>query len=322
MHACVCGRDNCQGDWLKCCTNILIVIGDHAMMRGRYRILDSQTEGASTFLAGLGLDRKRGQGLTSLSGRAISISVYDTGSVIIDCDDAVMNKLINDYFLTLPFDYPAYASETLGVDLPDRWIGTDEAGKGDYFGPLVVAGVCMDRDSASLLFKHGLTDSKKVSAARLTELEKGVKEILPPRSVEVIVISPERYNQLHSSMGNVLDIMVWAHSKLIKTLSETTGSSVAVVDKFSTGRRSEFLEKSVPGVVIHQFTHGEREMGVAAASVLATSQFNRSIDKLSEMHGLKLLKGAGVNVKALAREIRQSSGEAFYRKLAKADFIL
>jgi hypothetical protein len=26
-------------------------------------------------------------------------------------------------------------------DAPGGWIGTDEAGKGDYFGPLVVAGV-------------------------------------------------------------------------------------------------------------------------------------------------------------------------------------
>lgn len=292
------------------------------MMRSRYRILDTQTTEASTFLKGLGLDRKRGNGLTSFNGRAISISVYDTGAVIIDCNDPVMSKLINDYFLTLPLDYRAYASTTLGIDLQNKWIGTDEAGKGDYFGPLVVAGVCLDMEKATLLFRQGLTDSKKIAPGRLHALERLVKEILPPTSFEVIVISPEKYNKLHVSMGNVLDIMVWAHSKVISTLSGRTGSRLAVVDKFSTGRRSELMALSVPGVLIHQFTQGEREMGVAAASVLATVQFNRSIERLSDMHGIDLLKGAGLNVKELAQKIRRNRGEAFYRTIAKADFTL
>lgn len=322
MHNCVRGGERREETKLTESANVLIVKDDPAFVRTRYRILETQTPGASKFLAGLGLDRKRGNGLTGFRGRAISISVYDTGTVIIDCNDVVMSKLINDYFLTLPFDYGDYASATLGVELPEHWIGTDEAGKGDYFGPLVVAGVCIDQGSASRLFREGLTDSKKVAEERLPVLDKRIRAALPSSSIELIVISPERYNELHSSMGNVLDIMVWAHSKIIRTLSENTGCRVAIVDKFSTGVRAGRMERSVPGVVIHQFTHGEREMGVAAASVIATAQFNRSVERLSDLHGMTFPRGAGSSVKKIALNLRRERGEEFYRKVAKADFNL
>lgn len=40
-------------------------------------------------------------------------------------------------------------------------IGTDESGKGDFFGPLVIAGVLVDEKNAEYFHELGIKDSKK-----------------------------------------------------------------------------------------------------------------------------------------------------------------
>ncbi len=291
-------------------------------MRGRFRIPQGLNDRAAAFLSGLGMQVAREQYVTNFRAARTTLSMYNNGTVIMQCDDPMMAKLLKDYFETLPFDYSSYVSDTLDLTLPERWIGSDEAGKGDYFGPLVVAGVCLDNDTASLLFKRGVSDSKKLSVDQLIEFDEDIRAVLEPRSFEVIVMSPEKYNQLHAKMGNVLDILVWAHSRVIRNISERVNCRVAIVDKFASGSRAASMENAVPGVQVHQFTKGEREMAVASASVLASAQFNRSISALSEQHGIRLLKGAGNDVKMLALKLKAEKGEEFYRKVAKSDFTL
>ena len=41
-------------------------------------------------------------------------------------------------------------------------IGTDESGKGDFFGPLVIAGVLVDEKNAQHFLNLGIKDSKKL----------------------------------------------------------------------------------------------------------------------------------------------------------------
>ncbi len=291
-------------------------------MRERFRIPEHQFERTASFLSGIGLVRSGDERVYNFKKQGISVSIYGNGTVILNCDDALAGKLLYDFFNTLPFDYRDYAMKTVGLELPEKWIGSDEAGKGDYFGPLVVAGVCMESSVAAALYRRGVTDSKKLSAEQLFHMECMVKSTLPASAYEVIVISPERYNQMHDSMGNVLDIMVWAHGRAISSIASRENCAVALVDKFASGRRKDEMENAVKGVRIYQFTKGERETGVATASVLASAQFGHSIEKMTAEYGIPFVKGAGSDARTLAARIRSEKGETFYRKVAKADFTL
>ena len=95
--------------------------------------------------------------------------------------------------------------------------GTDEAGKGDYFGPLVVAGVAVTRDQLELLVTLGVDDSKAVSDAKINEIEKSIKAVCRH---EVLFIGPEKYNALYSRMNNLNRLLTWAHGKVIENLLE------------------------------------------------------------------------------------------------------
>lgn len=291
-------------------------------MQARYRLMTGQIAEASRFLEGIGLVSKQEGTSSVFRGQGVSVSIYRNGTVLLSCSDRALEKLLSDYFLTLPMDYGRYVRDTFGVELPEKWIGSDEAGKGDYFGPLVVAGICVDKEIAARLHRLGLTDSKKLSEESLFAYEDMLRVEIGTDRYEILAISPAKYNELHDSMGNVLDIMAWAHSKVIRTLADRCGCHASIVDKFATGQRAARLSRSVSGVVIHQFTKGERDMAVAGASVLASCRFIRSMEAISESLGRTLPRGAGDGARSAAAELRRERGEIFYRTVAKADFRL
>ena len=55
------------------------------------------------------------------------------------------------------------------------WIGTDEAGKGDYFGPLVVAGFALERSRVELLAELAVGDSKTLADSRMREMDEALR---------------------------------------------------------------------------------------------------------------------------------------------------
>lgn len=78
--------------------------------------------------------------------------------------------------------------EELNPEMFEPHLGVDESGKGDFFGPLTVAGVFVDRAAARALLDAGITDSKKIgSDAKIRELAKIVRET-PGTVCEVIRI--------------------------------------------------------------------------------------------------------------------------------------
>ncbi|NOR21778.1 MAG: ribonuclease HIII, partial [Candidatus Aminicenantes bacterium] len=101
-------------------------------------------------------------------------------------------------------------------------IGTDESGKGDYFGPLVVAGVFVPEEQQNVLTELGIRDSKKISDNRIRELaillKKGYKHSL-------VAIGHERYNELYTKLRNLNKILAWAHSRAIENILEEVNCS-------------------------------------------------------------------------------------------------
>ncbi|MGZ5439769.1 MAG: ribonuclease HIII, partial [Candidatus Aminicenantales bacterium] len=58
-------------------------------------------------------------------------------------------------------------------------IGTDESGKGDFFGPLVVAAFFMPEGQEQALRQLGVKDSKRTSDARCREIAETLKRSYP-----------------------------------------------------------------------------------------------------------------------------------------------
>jgi ribonuclease HIII len=199
-------------------------------------------------------------------------------------------------------------------------IGSDEAGKGDYFGPLAVAAVYADEAALERLPQAGVKDSKRVSSERrLWELEKAVKQICPV--FEVVVISPARYNELIEKMRNLNRLLAWAHARAIENvLEKQPGCRLAVADQFGDERfLRESLMKRGRQIELVQQVRAEEDPAVAAASTLARAAFIRALKRLSSDAGIDLPRGA-THVLPAAREIYGQGGEALLRQVAKVHF--
>ncbi|MEZ4475136.1 MAG: ribonuclease HIII [bacterium] len=201
---------------------------------------------------------------------------------------------------------------------PACWIGTDEAGKGDYFGPMVVAGVAIRREQLELLHTLGIDDSKAIADARLPEMEQA---ILALGHSEVIVITPPRYNALHAKMGNVNRLLAWAHGRVIETLLEATDADWVLIDRFAEEpviRRG--LGDRGRAVRVSMRPRAEEDPAVAAASVLARCAYLRGLKSLSRRFGVHLHPGAGAPTLTSGRQFLETHGRAALGEVAKVHF--
>lgn len=203
--------------------------------------------------------------------------------------------------------------------LPPVWVGTDEAGKGDYFGPLVVAGVALRREHLEILHTLGVDDSKALADSKLPEMEQAILALGP---TEVLVMSPSKYNELHTRMGNLNRLLAWAHGRVIETLLEKAPEADWVlVDRFadeSVLRRG--LGDRGRAVRFSARPKAEEDPAVAAASVLARCAFLRGIQALSRRAEVKLHPGAGPPTLASAREFVARHGKDALVHVAKVHF--
>jgi ribonuclease HIII len=201
----------------------------------------------------------------------------------------------------------------------DCWVGSDESGKGDYFGPLVVAAVAVTRANWPVLVELGAQDSKNLTDARSGLLATAIREAFPS---EVIAVMPKRYNELWLKFGNVNRLLAWAHARAIENVIEKAPeATVAVADQFgdeSLIRNALF--KRGREVRLVQMPRAERDPAVAAASILARAEFLRRLDRLSRDAGVRLPKGASLQVDATARAIVAQRGREALDGIAKTHF--
>lgn len=200
-------------------------------------------------------------------------------------------------------------------------IGTDEAGKGDYFGPLVVAGVFVDEDSASRLLALGVRDSKQLSDVKILSLAEEIKKICHGHG-HIVAYRPERYNQLYQEMLNLNLLLATAHAQVIASLQERTASRLALVDQFSHEPLVlAALQKMNCEIAVEQRPRAEDDIAVAAASIIARATFVRQIEELSQSIGVQLPKGASSTmIVTVGREIVARAGRDALGKVAKLHF--
>ncbi len=209
---------------------------------------------------------------------------------------------------------------------PERYephIGVDESGKGDFFGPLVIAGVFADAAALGALVEGGVRDSKTVTSdKRIGDLARMIRRT-PGVESDVIVLSPARYNELQAKMRSVNEVLGWGHACVIENLLERMPACPrAVSDQFA---RTEWTVRKRLGprgraIVLEQRHKAESDPAVAAASILARDRFVRSLRDMSVDLGVRIPPGASAAVKALARELLQKHGALAMEQHVKTHF--
>ncbi|HBC48017.1 MAG TPA: ribonuclease HIII [candidate division Zixibacteria bacterium] len=201
---------------------------------------------------------------------------------------------------------------------PSGIIGVDEAGKGDYFGPLVIA-ACFSNESIDEAFlKIGLRESKKVTDNRALALDREIRRLAP---CEVVSIGPEKYNELHNKIKNLNRLLAWGHARALENLLVKVNPREVVSDQFGDKSLIEnALLKKGRGVKLIQMHRAESVPAVAAASILARAEFLRRLENLSLQYGIMLPKGAGTQVDEAGRNFVTRLGRDELGKVAKIHF--
>ncbi len=192
------------------------------------------------------------------------------------------------------------------ISEPKIYVGTDESGKGDYFGPLVVAAVYVDEFLTDKFKKIGVKDSKLLSDYQIDKIAPRIIE-LSDNKFSIIQISPKKYNELYPKFGNLNIMLNWAHSKAIEEVYKSITFPKVITDKFMKKDFNAPAELLNNGVEFLQFTKGERYIAVAAASILARTTFNKWFKKNSP-ENLDLPKGNSDAVTQTARKLKSIIG--------------
>jgi len=199
-------------------------------------------------------------------------------------------------------------------------IGTDESGKGDYFGPLVTAGIFLPEGQEKVLTELGVRDSKRVSDNRARELSKQIRD---GYIHSIVAIGPERYNELYLKLRNLNRILAWAHSRVIENILEEVPCTLAVTDQFGDQRFViNALMKKGRNIDLEQRIKAEEDMAVAAASILARSEFLRRLHYLSRDFKMELPKGSSPRSEEAGVELVRLYGADVLNKVAKKHFKL
>ena len=202
--------------------------------------------------------------------------------------------------------------------LHPKWIGSDESGKGDYFGPLVVAGVLVDNEISELLKNLGVKDSKKLSDNSISKLAREISKLCHH---SIVTIGPERYNELYNEIRNLNCLLAWGHSRAIENILKTEQCDYALADKFGDEKFiiNALMQKGKT-IELKQKTGAESDVGVAAASILARAEFLHRLTMLSAKYGMDFPKGASPAVIRAGREFVKRYGKERLKEVAKIHF--
>ena len=203
-------------------------------------------------------------------------------------------------------------------------IGSDESGKGDYFGSLVSACIYVDEKISDHLEILGVKDSKTLSDSKVLKIAKDIQRNFQDKFI-IIEISPERYNEIYAELENkkqsLNDLLAWAHAKGIEELLSKVECKTAIVDQFANENLlMEKLQEKGKQLTIIQAHRAESHIAVAAASILARDRFINKIKKLENQYQIKIPKGASKEVIDAAKQLVSKHGIGILSKVAKLHF--
>jgi len=215
----------------------------------------------------------------------------------------------------------------LNPDLLLPRFGVDESGKGDFFGPLCIAGVYVNEAVITAWRDAGIRDSKNISSdKKIAELAKLIRAT-PGCVVDSVVVGNEAYNRLYEKMKSVNTLLAWGHARVIENLmgkryQMNPPPVKAISDQFAASK--SVIEKALMAqgkeIQLVQRHKAEEDIAVAAASILARDEFVKGIAKLEQQFGMKFPKGAGDLVDKAAKEFVETRGAGELQKVSKLHF--
>ena len=255
------------------------------------------------------------------SGEKVSVVAYESGKLV------VQGKNAQDF---IEFTLEPEILHTFGTLLPPEPSaedlaphgGIDESGKGDFFGPLVIAGVCVDEKIAAVLRQIGVCDSKLVtSSKKIFAMAEEIRKAAEGH-FNIVLLRPETYNRLYTNIGNLNRLLAWGHARTIENLLDQVPDCPRMLsDKFGDESliRRALMEKGRK-IILDQKVRAESDVAVAAASILARDYFLRQMNKLSETLGVELPRGGGPQVKIIGRQLLEKHGPGVFESCAKLHF--
>jgi len=275
--------------------NISLMINDHEILELKNLINKNKIEKSPVTNDYESLRVKNGK---------ISLILYKTGKIVYT-DNESSRKLLNTI---LERD-----------EVYDYILGSDETGKGEWYGPLVVVATALTPEEIIELRLLGVKDSKTIKKPQIIKLAKKIIEM--DFKWQSIILKPRTYNNLYNQFqdeGKSLnDIMAWAHSKVIQqslAVIEYRKAKV-IIDKFDY-KKTDYRLKSIDqtGLKIIQMTGGESEIPVAAASIIAKYLFEKTVDELNMMYNVNLRNVKPENVKP---ELLRETAKIHFKNVEK-----
>lgn len=249
---------------------------------------------------------------------------YQSGKFVIqgsNIDDVVKN-LIKEF--NIEYNYlsdnfvESNDKKTTSNSSYSSYIGVDESGKGDFFGPLVVAGVCVNNENKTKFINMGVKDSKKINDKNIKKLS---LEIQKNSIWSIVMISPLKYNELYLKFKNLNKLLAWGHARVIENILNKYPCEYALSDKFADESLiKNALMKNGKNIILEQKIKAESDIAVACASILARNAFVEKIESLSLNYGINFPKGASKQTIEAAKEFIQKYNKDDLKNVAKIHF--
>jgi ribonuclease HIII len=240
-------------------------------------------------------------------GEGVVVNAYLSGKVVVQGKGEAVFLQARGLAAALP---PA---------LVEPVAGSDESGKGDYFGPLVVAAVVVDPSQETALAEAGVRDSKQMSDTAAHRAAAAIRQLCPHA---VCTLTPTEYNEHHERDGNVAVFLASKHGEaLAAAIGNAPACARVVIDKFTSNKRLEdALKEHGVDLPVEIRPRAEDNPAVAAASVLARSEFLIGLRDLGAEYGVELPKGASQKVETVGRRFFQDFGMEALGAVAKIHF--
>ena len=270
-------------------------------------------------LENLGFDcgEKTDNSVLVAKSQGVRITVYKTNKVLFQGSetDKWVGRLVDQGFIEKT---PLLKSASLPQRYSGPRIGSDESGKGDYFGPLVTVAAFVNSETESRLRDIGVQDSKALSDKAIKAIASQIKSLVTWKTVTV---APEEYNELYAKMKNLNKLLGWCHARALEDVLSLKECKLAITDQFGDEKfvRDELMTKGRK-INLIQVPRAESDIAVATASIIAREEFIAGIARLSREIDIDLPKGASSKVIDKGTEVARKYGFDKLRYVAKLHF--
>ncbi|MEM7395671.1 MAG: ribonuclease HIII [Verrucomicrobiota bacterium] len=257
----------------------------------------------------------------AVAGNDYKVNLYNSGKCLIQgkgAEEWVSFVLEPEILKEFTLGY----EDVLNPQLTSAHMGVDESGKGDFFGPMVVASAFVDPETVEGLRALDVKDSKRITSdKKALTMARDIRNVLKGR-FNVVTIGNRAYNRLYAKMGNVNKILAWGHARTIENLLERVPDCPrAISDQFGPKHQiKNALMKKGKSIELEQMHKAESDPAVAAASILARAGFIDALRKLGQPWELEIPKGASDRVKEVAVNLIGKQGPNILLDTAKCHF--